>query len=197
MIDSMARRFLNYKGIDGYGEDGSLKGKFSIVRSTKSVNNISIHEALWWGFAFGVCDELKVGDYVFIHDERYMIIRYIYETETREHSVWLVKCNINYDITRKEVVEVDENYSPILDDVVIGKGYGYEGVVTYRMRDIEQGRQDATKYSYILPICKVEKNDRLTIKDDDGYTEELTVSSVDRRALEGVVIIQCTRDVRQ
>lgn len=196
MLDSLARRFLNYKGIDGYSVDGDKIGKFSIVRNTKSVNNISIREAMYWGFCYGLCQDLEVGEYVFIHNERYLIIRYIYEDECREHSVWLVKCNIEYEITRKSHDEVDENFEPIVVDKLLAKNYGYEGIVTYRMRDIEEGRQDSTKYSYILPICDVQLNDRLTVIDGE-LRDEYTVSSIDRRALKGIVIIQCTKDVRR
>lgn len=196
----------------------------SIKRNSKSGQNLGLRESLWTGYLAEKNHKHDTQDTVgadipelliinpkvpyinnclIIEDNVYLVLSRKYEPESKEWSVLLMRANSNIrEIDgNKDGYEIDRNGNRKRAERKYVEGADgvfpcYLEIENYRMRDFEEGRDNATKYTVVVSNrMSGELNDTINVFTGREY-EDFTVSSVDYASFDRYKIMQLTKSKR-
>lgn len=187
-----AEKFIKSKGQDCIiNRLVPLNTKVSIKRSTSGTRDLGAREAFWQGL-IPIEDNLLSGEYLSIKGKKYLVQTVSYDHASKECAFFCAKCNSI--IQHKRYSETtDENYNTIYEWQTLNSDIGsYMEVVTYRLRQVDPGLLDSTKYTFdVSNALGVELLDRFVFNG-----ENLKIDSI-APVLENVVRVQASSDVRE
>jgi len=187
-----ANKFIKSKGQDCTIERSvPLNTKVSIKRSTNGTRDLGAREALWQGL-IPIEDNLLSGEYLTIEGKKYLVQTVSYDHASKESAFYCAKCNAIIE-HKRYVDDVDENFNPIQEWKTLNSDVGsYMEVVTYRLRQVDPGLLDSTKYTFdVSKDLGVELLDRFVFNG-----ENLKIDSI-APVLDGVSRLQASPDVRE
>lgn len=122
----------------------------------------------------------------------FIIVNQIYEAESGELSVLLLKVN---DLLRIKKGEEEYTFDENGNRTKIKNEYTeplpcYLQVDNYRMRDYTEGRDDMTKYTVIVKRCNYYELNKTVELMRNG---EFVISSIDNASFDSISILQLTR----
>lgn len=184
------------KFITAWGEPATIERdtpvsvKISIKRSTRAARDLGIREGYWEGLILAKHNLLS-GEYLTVRDGKHLVQSTNIDPESKETAMFLAKCNS--EIQHQQYTETLDEYNQIVEGwTTISTVPSYCEIITYRLRQIEQGLLDSTKYTFQVPkTLGVELLDRII---HNG--ENLRVDSVDDVGMSGVWRLQVSDDVR-
>lgn len=193
---SYASKFLRSKGQDcTINRPTPFETKVSIKRSTRSSRDLGIREGYWEGLTLADA-MLQSGEIISIVDNRgtvqYLVQSVNSDFSSGEHAFFAAKCNALLQ-HKRYVQGVDEHGNLVQEWQTINADVpAYGEVVTYRLRQVEPGLLDGTKYTFqVSKSLGIVPLDRF-IYDGNNYQ----VASIDAIGMEGVVRVQLQEDTR-
>ena len=178
--------------------DEPIETKVSIKRSTKAARDISIRASYWEGL-IPLDIDLLGGEIISIFDPyrstKYLVQHTNYDPQSRQTAFFGAKCN---SIIRhmRYITGIDEGNNLIKEwrDVDPDKVYidCYGMVINQRIRQEMPGLLEGTIYLFQVPkSLGVVELDRFVYND-----KPYMVASIDDIGLEGIDLIQLSKDVR-
>lgn len=192
---SYAEKFLKSKGQDCIIERTiPVNSKVSIKRSTKASRDLGIREGYWEGLILYDAG-LKSGDILSIRDIKYLVQTVDYDPASMECAFFSAKCNSI--LKHQRYVEDLDEYNNIIQEwqnvnpnKVNIPSYGE--IITYRLRQVDPGLLDSTKYTFQVPkSLGVILLDRFVFNGDPYQ-----VDSIDDVGMAGVARVQVSQDTR-
>ncbi len=192
---SYAEKFLKSRGQDCIIERTiPVNSKVSIKRSTKASRDLGIREGYWEGLILYDAG-LKSGDILSIRDIKYLVQTVDYDPASMECAFFSAKCNSI--LKHQRYVEDLDEYNNIIQEwqnvnpnKVNIPSYGE--IITYRLRQVDPGLLDSTKYTFQVPkSLGVVLLDRFVFNGDNYQ-----VDSIDDVGMAGVARIQVSQDTR-
>lgn len=189
---SYAAKFVKAKGQDcTIVRPVPFNTKASIKRSTRSSRDLGVREGYWEGLTLADAN-LQSGEVLIIGTDNYLVQSVNLDYASRECAFFAAKCNATLQHERyaenvDEYGNIKQGWDAINDDVP-----AYGEVVTYRLRQVDPGLLDGTKYIFQVPkVLGVKLLDRI-VYDDTNYQ----VASIDGIGMAGVVRVQLQEDTR-
>lgn len=192
---SYAEKFLKSKGQDCIIERTiPVNTKVSIKRSTKASRDLGIREGYWEGLILYDAG-LKSGDILSIRDIKYLVQTVDYDPASLECAFFAAKCNATLKHQRY-VEDIDENNNIIQEWQNVNPNRvnipSYGEIITYRLRQVDPGLLDSTKYTFQVPkSLGVILLDRFVFNGDNYQ-----VDSIDDVGMAGVARVQVSQDTR-
>jgi len=192
---SYASKLINARGQDcTINRTPTITTKASIKRSTKSANNLGNREALWEGLILRSANALS-GEILTINNDKYLLQTISNDFASSEDEFFAVKTNaILIQKRYGETVDGNGNVIQAWNELETNI-YGYGEIVTYTLRQYDMGLLPQTRYIFQVPkILGIVELDRIVY--GTGDNNKYQVESIDDIALQGVVRIQLSKDMR-
>ncbi len=184
------------KFIQAWGEPATIDRnppvsvKVSIKRSTRALRDLGVREGFFEGLILAK-HNLRSGEYITIRGESHLVQTTNTDPESKETAIYIVKCNA--EIQHQQFTESLDDYNQVVKNWTTASTVpAYCEIVTYRLRQIDQGLLDSTKYTFQVPKTLGAKLlDRVVYND-----EVLRVESIDDVGMSGVCRLQVAEDKR-